>query len=66
MIPKRIIQVWLGGPMPNQIEEWVAAWKDPGWEYALITEKDITKDLICYECVMKSNNYAQMADYLRY
>lgn len=42
MIPRIIHQVWVGGPVPDQIADWMDTWKaqHPGWEYRLWGDGD--------------------------
>ncbi len=44
-IPKKIHQIWLGGPLPQRYHAWRDTWlqKNPGWEYKLWTLEDIQK-----------------------
>ena len=37
IIPKRIHQIWIGGPLPEVFREYISSWKEmhPDWEYTL-------------------------------
>jgi mannosyltransferase OCH1-like enzyme len=68
-IPKKIHQIWIGGPLPEEYKAFTQSWmiKNPEWEYKLWTDKDV-KDLNIkkrrqYEY---ATNFGMRADILRY
>lgn len=42
-IPRIIHQIWLGGPVPSEVQSWMESWKihHPSWEYRLWTDANI-------------------------
>lgn len=42
-IPRIIHQIWLGGPVPTEVQGWMESWKrhHPDWEYRLWTDANI-------------------------
>lgn len=43
LIPKKIHQIWLGGPVPETFAGYAKRWQEmhPGWEYRLWREEDL-------------------------
>lgn len=74
-IPRIIHQVWFGKPMPNIYKKWQQILKKihPGWHFICWTEKMLEKHFpdglynqITFDDQQKKNNYASMADIVRY
>jgi len=42
-VPKKLHQIWIGGPLPAEYNLWTRSWREhnPSWEYKLWTEQDI-------------------------
>lgn len=66
-IPKIIHQIWLGGPLPQNLEYWMNSWMSlQGWEYKLWTDKDVENlEMVNRDLYDKSKNFAQKSDILR-
>jgi mannosyltransferase OCH1-like enzyme len=66
MIPKRIISMWIGGPIPEIAKKCVETHKLPGYEHMWINDSNIPSglDSYFYEC-MEVENYGKASDYLR-
>jgi mannosyltransferase OCH1-like enzyme len=68
MIPKRIISMWIGPPIPDLAKECVATHKLPGYEHLWIDNETI--DLNEFGCLyldecFESHNWGKASDYLR-
>jgi inositol phosphorylceramide mannosyltransferase catalytic subunit len=68
-IPKKIHQIWLGGPLPDKYLEFTKSWKKfhPNWEYHLWTGKDVDGLLsLGRNSYDVATNYGMKSDILRY
>ena len=68
-IPKKIHQVWLGGPLPKFFKELSKSWQKhhPDWEYKLWTDEDIKHfSFLTGDQIHKTKNVGQKADIFRY
>lgn len=68
-LPKKIHQIWLGGPFPDAYKKWADTWKqfNPDWEYKLWTDKNIDNIEIPNKKLFDSiKNAGQKSDFLRY
>ena len=69
VIPKKIHQIWIGGPLPDKYLKYTKSWKifHPDWEYRLWTGKDVDGILSgkrkAYDT---ATNYGMKSDILRY
>jgi inositol phosphorylceramide mannosyltransferase catalytic subunit len=69
IIPKKIHQIWLGGPLPDKYLGYTKSWQKfhPTWEYKLWTGKDVDSLLSgrrkAYDI---ATNYGMKSDILRY
>ncbi len=64
---RRIIhQIWVGGPPPPLVTEWMAAWQgmNPGWRYQLWGEDEVRK-LGCHQFKDQFSNPAFFSDHAR-
>jgi len=69
VIPKKIHQIWLGGPFPDKYKRIRDTWieKNPDWEYKLWTEDDITDfNLENIDSFNKIGNLGAKSDIFRY
>jgi FkbM family methyltransferase len=66
-IPKKLHQIWLGGPMPEKFCEYARRWRElhPTWEYRLWEEKDLAW-LEHAEDFARVPQYATKANIARY
>lgn len=67
-IPRRIHQIWLGGPLPKEYAEWSASWQrlhppEAGWTYTLWTDEDLPKFPLCESLTDASSAF--LAGHLR-
>jgi mannosyltransferase OCH1-like enzyme len=69
-IPRILHQIWVGpNPLPEKSHVFIEQIKTlhPDYEYRLWTDADITPaNFTNYEYIMKTKNYAQKADIMRY
>ena len=68
LIPKKIHQIWLGGPLPEKFEAFCETWKThhPDWEYKLWTDEDLPDfHFVTGNKINQSQNWAQKSDILR-
>ena len=67
MIPKRIISMWIGGPMPEVLNEYVASHKQPGWEHLWVNNDNVHRFIHSryLDEALDSGNYGKASDYLR-
>ncbi|MBI2775405.1 hypothetical protein HYX58_05350 [Candidatus Dependentiae bacterium] len=68
-IPKIIHQIWLGGKLPAQYEQWCASWKkmNPEWEYKIWGDDDVESfGMINKDMFDATNNYGEKSDIWRY
>ncbi len=68
-IPLKIHQIWLGSPIPVQLQELAHTWhiKHPEWEYKLWTDKDLENyNLVNRKLFNSANNYGLKSDIARY
>lgn len=69
LIPKKIHQIWLGSPLPDEYRDYARTWQllHPTWEYRLWTDKDLAmyplRNRALYD---RSTNYGEKADIARY
>lgn len=69
LIPKKIHQIWLGSPLPEEYAVYAQTFKQlhPGWEYKLWTDADLAvyplKNRDLFE---RAINYGEKADIARY
>jgi mannosyltransferase OCH1-like enzyme len=69
IIPKKIHQIWLGSELPSVYKPLIAKIKSihPDWEYKLWTDNDVhSMDFSNKELFLRSQNYGQKSDILRY
>jgi len=69
LIPKKIHQIWLGSPLPDEFKSFCESWKTthPGWEYKLWTDKDIEElNLENKALYDAATNYGERSDIARY
>lgn len=64
MIPKRIIDIWVGGPMPELLDAYQASHTQSGFEYLPIRNHNYHHCRYVDEC-MNVKKYGKAADYLR-
>ena len=67
--PKKIHQIWLGGPVPEEYKKWMDSWKEknPGWEYKLWTDENVWEVIVPKRELFNSiEHLGQKSDYLRY
>lgn len=68
-IPKIIHQIWLGGPVPDALKEYMETWKvfHPDWRYILWTD-ELVEHFPLYNKELYDNeqNYGAKSDILRY
>jgi len=67
-IPKRLHQIWLGGPLPQEYEAWCNSWKTfhpeaAGWTYKMWTEVDFRHFPYCETLTDATSLY--LASHLR-
>lgn len=68
-IPKKIHQIWLGGPIPDKYKRMADTWvaMNPEWEYKLWTDSDVKRMNIPNRKLYDSmTNYGPKSDLLRY
>lgn len=68
-IPKRIHQIWLGGPLPAKYKEIQKSWTEhhPDWEYRLWTDADAKTFPMQNRALFESaTNWGEKADIFRY
>jgi inositol phosphorylceramide mannosyltransferase catalytic subunit len=69
VLPKRIHQIWLGSPLPEQYKQWTESWQkfNPGWEYKLWTDDNVDEVEIERRDLFNSiTHLGQKSDFLRY
>lgn len=66
-IPKKIHQIWLGGPVPDVYKKYMDSWKTmhPDWEYKLWTDKDNIQ-IKAKRLFVSAHNPAMKSDIMRY
>lgn len=68
-IPKKIHQIWLGGPIPDKIKTLQQTWIElhPDWEFKVWSEADLEEfDLVNKESFNNAANYGEKANVWRY
>ena len=68
IIPKKIHQIWIGGPLPKKYEQIRKTWQDmhPDWEYKLWTDDDAARlEMRNCDLFEAATNIGQKADILR-
>ena len=68
LIPKKIHQIWLGGPLPEKYKKFQQSWIEnhPDWEYKLWTDKDIEElNLINIKYYKNGKNLGEKSDIAR-
>jgi mannosyltransferase OCH1-like enzyme len=68
-IPRKIHQIWLGSPFPDEYKNWQKSWKKyhPDWEYYLWTDEKLKDfDFKNREVFEKTSNFGSKSDILRY
>ena len=68
-VPKKLHQIWIGGPLPAEYDLWTRSWREhnPGWEYKLWTERDILSfGLRNEKAFCASPSYGVKSDIARY
>lgn len=67
-IPKKIHQIWLGSPIPEQYKKWGESWQKfhPDYEYKLWTEDDLPLLDVNLKAYHALTNYGPKSDFMRY
>ncbi len=69
-IPKKLHQIWIGGPLPKKFQGLIETWKKkhPDWEYKLWTDQDLEnfKFTMCRKAFNQVASIGAKADILRY
>jgi len=67
-IPRKIHQIWLGSPLPEDLKLAVSTWQNwEGWEYKLWTDEDLSHIQLRNRKLFDSlSNFGEKSDLLRY
>ncbi len=68
-IPKRIHQIWIGCPVPEELKAYMQSWQDfhPDWEYYLWTDENVHKvKLYNQEYYDQAENVGVKSDILKW
>ncbi|RLV10189.1 hypothetical protein CTZ27_02875 [Streptomyces griseocarneus] len=66
-IPRILHQVWLGGPMPEQLRAHTRTWPrhHPSWEYRLWRDRDVESFLVNRDAYDAARTWAERSDIAR-
>lgn len=65
LIPRNIISMWIGGPIPELAKECLNTHKQPGFEHIFIDNSNYLKGNRYVDECMEVGNYGKASDYLR-
>lgn len=69
-IPKKIHQIWLGGPVPDAFKAYMKSWQDkhPDWQYYLWTDENVHEVTLYNQAYFdqSAGNYGVQSDLLKW